>query len=221
MYARLLSLRLAPGATPAFAGLYRDRIGPTLAATPGCLAAVALAPAADDRGVASLTLWRAAEAADAYDREGRFGRLLGETEPLFPAHAPGSDPLGAGDEELEVEGYAAELALPPALGRALTGVAFARTIAVQAAAGREDEVERRAWAAVEAAAGEAAGLVSIFLLRGLDRRGRTLALGLWESAEAAGCWERGDRFAALVHELESAGLPPEVATYRVLFAGAF
>lgn len=221
MYARLLDLRLAPGATPAFAGLYRQRISPTLTATPGCLGAVALAATGHEEKILSLTLWRAAEAADAYDREGRFGQLLGETASLFPGRDRDADPLDDEGEELVIEGYAAELALPPALGRALSGVTFARTIVVEAAAGREEEIERRAWAAVNRAAEEALGLVSIFLMRGLDRRERTLVLGLWESEEAAGRWERSEPYLALLRDLESAGLAAEITPYRVLCAGAF
>lgn len=241
MYARFVSLRLLPGAAPAFVDLYRDRIAPTLAATPGCLAAVALAQTLREHELVSLTLWRAGEDADAYDREGRFGRLLNETEHLFP---PSSGEAGLGDieEDLLVEGYSGGLLLPGALGEALGEVRFARTIAVQVEPSRADEFDRRYRADVLAAAGELPGLRSVFLLHGQDRPHRVVGLSFWESEDLAARYELSGRFEQLAEHLgdtlsplyrwrstvaggeggaPAGSAPFEVAGYRVLFARLF
>jgi len=245
MYARFVSLRLVPGAAPAFVELYRDRIAPTLAATPGCLAAVALAHSLHDREILSLTFWRSGDDADAYDREGRFGRLLNETERLFPPPS-GTAELGGLEEDLVVEGYAGTLLLPAELAGALREVRFARTIAVQVEPKRTEEFDRRYRADVLAAAGDLPGLRSVFLLHGQDRPNRAVGLSFWESEDLAARYELSGRFEALAEHLGetlsplyrwraavangSAGGPDgepavaapfEVAGYRVLFTRLF
>ena len=241
MYARFVSLRLVPGAAPAFVDLYRDRIAPTLAATPGCLAAVALAQTLREHEIVSLTLWRSGEDADAYDREGRFGRLLNETERLFPAPS-GTDALGGLEEDLVVEGYSGALLLPGSLAEALREARFARTIAVQIEPSRSGEFDRRYRADVLTAAGAVPGLCSVFLLHGQDRPNRAVGLSFWESEDLAARYELSGRFDELAEHLGETlsplyrwraavaggegGTPPgaapfEVAGYRVLYARLF
>lgn len=245
MYARFVSLRLVPGAAPAFVELYRDRIAPTLAVTPGCLAAVALAHSLHEREILSLTLWRSGGDADAYDREGRFGRLLNETERLFPAPS-GSAELGGLEEDLVVEGYSGALLLPGELADALREVRFARTIAVQVEPSRAEEFDRRYRADVLAASGDVPGLRSVFLLHGQDRPNRAVGLSFWESEDLAARYELSGRFETLAEHLGETlsplyrwraavaggpaggpdGEPPvaapfEVAGYRILFVRLF
>ena len=241
MYARFVSLRLVPGAAPAFVELYRDRIAPTLAATPGCLAAVALAQTLREQEIVSLTLWRAGGDADAYDREGRFGRLLNETEHLFPAPS-GSGELGGLEEDLAVEGYAGELLLPGALDEAFGEARFARTIAVQVEPSRIGEFDRRYRADVLATAGHVPGLRSVLLLHGQDRPHRAMGVSFWEREDLAARYELSGRFDELADHLgdtlsplyrwrstvagTEGGAPPgaalfEIAGYRVLYCRVF
>ena len=77
MYLRFVHLRVREGQEGAFTRFYQERAIPALAVTEGCLFAGLLAPWRGESHQ-SLTIWRTAEHAAAYEERGVYRRLLAE-----------------------------------------------------------------------------------------------------------------------------------------------
>jgi heme-degrading monooxygenase HmoA len=113
MFVRFVRLQVREGREAAFAEWYRERVIPALARTHGCVFAGLLTPW---RGVdhhRSLTIWRNAGAAAAYERSGLYHELLEEASPMLSpktewvvrgGQAPGAT-TDAGIREIPPEGF--------------------------------------------------------------------------------------------------------------------
>lgn len=82
MYLRFIRLVVREGSEPAFQKFYRERVIPTLASCPGCIFAGLLTPWRSEEH-RSLTLWRSADDARAYEEGGLFQMLLRECMPYL------------------------------------------------------------------------------------------------------------------------------------------
>lgn len=200
MYVRLLRLSLRPGALPAFEALYDSRIFPTLSGIEGCRGAALLSQARRDEEVVSMTVWRDRAVADAYDREGRFARLLNEAERLMPDAA--EDPDSPEDDDVSVEGFGAELLVAPDLAAALVPGTFARTLSVRVAPDRVRDFDLRYRAEVASAHEDFPELFAVFLLHGAVHREATLGLSLWRGEEAAARYDLSGRFDELARDIK-------------------
>ncbi len=239
MYLRFVRLHLRRGAEPGFREFYSDRVEPALAATPGCLFAGLLEPwrGEDHR---SLTLWRSAEDARAYEDSGLYHQLLREAEPYLSSRTTWRVRLvdeGAGGEtpqrEIPPEGYALEagdaagsLERP---GRSL----YVRIVAVHVASERQREFVELYRGTVLPAVQAFAGCHGAFLAEGARDPNEMLSISVWDREESATRYEMSGEFERLTRELQSTFSPlrqwqltlreggerqatPDVATYHLV-----
>ena len=208
MHARFVRFRLKPGAGAAFESLYAERILPALARTEGCVGVALLSRVRAEEELVSATFWRGRDGAEAYDRTGRFARLLNEAEPLLAG--------GEGPDDLSVEGFSAELLAPSSLSGALVAGSVARTATVRVAPGKTEEFDRRYRAEVAAALADFPGLFAVLLLHGVERPGHTVGLSLWRGEDAAARYDLSGRFEELSRDLSDTISP--VARWRAAWA---
>jgi heme-degrading monooxygenase HmoA len=197
MIARFLRFGVRDGALTPFVELYGDRILGVLAGIDGCLGAAVLHSARRERQLISVTFWEGPEQAAAYDREGRFGRLLNEADALM---AGGDEDLGAPDD-LQVEGYTAELLAPDRLSSALAVGLYARTAEARVESSHLEEFDRRYRSEVGIAQSSFAGLKAVLLLHGIPHPERSIGLSVWDNEEAAARYELSGRFEELEERL--------------------
>lgn len=185
---------LRPGARGAFESLYDSRIVPALQGTEGCLGAALLSGAAAEEALVSVTFWREREAAEAYDRTGRFARLLNEAEPLMAEEGPSGD-------DVSVEGYTAELLVAESLAGALLPGSVARTLTARVDPGMREEFDRRYRAEVASARADFPGLVAVVLLHAVERPGLVVGLSVWRGEDDAARYDLSGRFQGLGRDL--------------------
>lgn len=216
MHVRFVRFRLKPGAGASFGSLYAERILPALARTDGCLGAALLARVRAEEELVSATFWRRREGAEAYDRTGRFARLLNEAEPLLAGGGEPADPAAPPEDDLSVEGFSAELLAPAELSGALVPGSVARTVTLRVAPGKTEEFDRRYRAEVATALADFPGLFAVLLLHGVERPGHTVGLSLWRGEDAAARYDLSGRFEELSRDLSDTLSP--VARWRAAWA---
>jgi heme-degrading monooxygenase HmoA len=192
MIARFLRFSVREGALTPFVDLYGSRIVQVLSGIDGCLGAAVLHSVRHERQLISITFWAGSGEAAAYDQEGRFGRLLNEAD----AYMAGSDDEPDA-EDLQVEGYSAELLIPADLSSALVVGRYARTAEARVEAEHLDEFDRRYRAETGISQNSFPGLRAVLLLHGSAQRERTIGLSVWENEEAAARYELSGRFEEL------------------------
>ncbi len=200
MHVRFLRLLFRAGAVPEFVRIYDERILATLSATEGCLGAALLTRARRDEEVLSLTAWRGAGHAIAYDEGGSFARLLNLTEHLLDESPNGRATL-APEHDLAVESYDADLLPPTTLADALVPGRFARTVAVDLALEGADVFDRRYRAETSLAREDFPGLSAALLLRHTGQPSRVVGVGFWRGEEDAARYELSGRFDRLAESL--------------------
>jgi heme-degrading monooxygenase HmoA len=201
MHVRFLRLRLQPQTFREFAAIYEDRILAVLAGTDGCLGAALLTRARAQEEVVSLTVWRDRAAADAYDGEGRFARLLNQAEHLLAeSAAPQVD--DSPERDLAIEGYDAELVAPPHLRAVLAPGGFARTVSARVAPELSDAFDARYRAESKTALIDFPGLRAVLLLHRVGGSPATVGLSFWEGEEYAARYELSGRFEELARGLD-------------------
>lgn len=219
MYLRFIRLVVREGSEAAFQTFYRERIIPALTAVPGCVFAGLLTPWRSDEH-RSLTLWRSADAALAYEKSGLYHQLLGESMPYLSSRtvwrarladdpletlAPGADP--ANQREIPPEGY--ELAGADAeekLGAAPRSV-FVRVVAVQLATERREEFLARFRSLVIPALHATPGCLGALLAEGVRDRNEALSITLWDCETSATRYEMSGEFERLSRLVESTYAP--------------
>jgi heme-degrading monooxygenase HmoA len=200
MHTRFLRFHLQPGMLPQFTAMYESRVFPVLAETEGCLGAALLVHSMRQEEAVSLTVWRGREDAAAYDREGRFARLLNLAESLLAetdADAGGAFP----ENDVAVEGYDAELVAPAKMWAVLGQGGFARTASAQVAPERSEAFDARYRAEAATALVDFPGLRAVLLLHRVDGRAVTVGLSFWDGEESAARYELSGRFEDLAKGL--------------------
>ncbi|KAA0256238.1 hypothetical protein FBQ97_21110 [Acidobacteria bacterium ACD] len=200
VHARLVRFGLKPGARAEFESLYASRILPALEGTAGFLGAALLSHLAAEEAIVSLTFWRERGAAEAYDRTGRFARLLNEAEALIAEEGEAGPVLPAGGD-VSVEGYAAELLVEARLAGALLPGCVARTVTLRVDPGMREEFDRRYRAEVATARQDFPGLVAVLLLHAVERPGLVVGLSVWRGEDDAARYDLSGRFQELGRDL--------------------
>lgn len=200
MHTRFLRLHLQSRTLQELTAIYEDRVLPALAGTDGCLGAALLVHSRKPEDVVSLTVWRDRAAADAYDGEGRFARLLNLAEHLL-AESAAAPADGFPERDLAVEGYDAELVAPPNLRAALAPGGFARTVSARVAPERSGAFDLRYRAEAATALVDFPGLRAVLLLHRVDASSVTVGLTLWDGEESAARYELSGRFEELAKGL--------------------
>jgi heme-degrading monooxygenase HmoA len=114
--------------------------------------------------------------------------------------AGGDDDPGAPDD-LQVEGYTAELLVPDQLRSAIAVGLYARTAEARVESGHLEEFDRRYRAEVGIAQSSFDGLGAVLLLHGVPHPERFIGLSVWDSEEAAARYELSGRFEELQERL--------------------
>jgi heme-degrading monooxygenase HmoA len=242
MYLRFVRLYLREGAEPAFRKFYTERVQPALAATPGCLFAGLLAPWLGDEH-RSLTLWRSADDARAYEEGGLYHQLLREVEPYLSARTVWrarlvDDASGSGEaiqREIPPEGYELESSAAASTlerpGRSL----YVRIVAVHVASERQREFVERYRDTVLPALRAFPGCHGAFLAEAARNPNEMLSISVWDREESATRYEMSGEFERLIEETRSTFSPlrqwqftlrdggaderqaqPDVATYHLV-----
>jgi heme-degrading monooxygenase HmoA len=225
MFVRFVRLRVREGQEGAFADWYRARVIPALSAMQGCVFAGLLTPwrSEDHR---SLTIWRNAGAAAAYERSGLYHELLGEAEPMLASGTEwkvrlGKDSGGLTDAEIREippDGFVIDAGdgIAGRLGRELD-TAFVRFVSVRVAPDRIGEFvsaySNHILPTLRAQPGFRGGLLAEE--RGED--GACLSITLWEREEDATRYEMSGAFAQLVDDVKDTFSP--IYTWRQTLAG--
>src|SRR5262245_28873383 len=240
MYLRFIRLHLKEGAEPAFRKFYAERVQPALAVTPGCLFAALLAPWRSEEH-RSLTLWRTAEDARAYEESGLYHQLLDECEPYLSSRTVWRVRLGdsSGDEpprrEIPPEGYSvAEGAAGDSLGRGGRSL-YVRIVSVAVASERRAEFETFYRGTVQPTVESHPGCYGAFLAESARDPNEMLSLTVWDREESATRYEMSgdverlaERGRAMVsplrqwqltlHDGDERSAGPEVSTYHLVAA---
>ena len=237
MFVRFVRLRVREGQESAFVEWYGARVIPALARTHGCVCAGLLTPWRSDEH-RSLTIWRTAGAASAYERSGLFAELRREAEPMLArrdeASAPTTEtpeataasPIGGEAGELrdaEIRGLPPEGFLIDAgdgaanrLGRELD-TAFVRFVSLRLAPDRIGEFvtlySNRILPTLRAQAGYRGG----FLAEERGDGAAFLSITLWDREEDAMRYEMSGAFLQLVDEVKETFSP--VYAWQAALAG--
>lgn len=219
MHLRFVRLVVREGAEAEFQSFYRSRVIPTLEGLPGCLFAALLTPWRSEAH-RSLTLWRSADDARAYETSGLYQMLLRESTPYLTsrtvwrarlAEEP-RDPLAtlpptavapSATQEIPPERYellgdggSEKLArLPPS--------AYVRVVAVKISPERRAEFESLYRELVLPALRDSAGCLGAFLAEASRDPNEALSITLWDREESATRYEMSGRFERLVRQVES------------------
>jgi len=83
LFIRILSVKLQPGKTEEFAGIYQAEILPVLRSVQGCRYAFLTEGVEERNEVISLTIWDSKQAADVYESSGLFRKLTKKVQHTF------------------------------------------------------------------------------------------------------------------------------------------
>jgi heme-degrading monooxygenase HmoA len=214
MYLRFIRLVVREGSEPEFQAFYRGRVIPALQSVPGCVFAGLLIPWRSDEH-RSITLWRSAEDARAYEQSGLYHQLLAESMPFLSSRTVwrvrlGEDPAetmdpaaaAAGRREIPPEGYQlggegvklSELAHRP----------FVRIFAARAAPGRSRELAAIYREVVVPTLQETAGCLGAHFAEGARDPDEILSITVWDREESATRYEMSGEYDRLRRRLRPA-----------------
>jgi heme-degrading monooxygenase HmoA len=214
MFVRFVPLLVREGQEAAFAAWYRERVIPALSTTHGCVFAGLLTPWRGEEH-RSLTIWRNAGAAAAYERSGLYDELLAEAAPMLSSRnewveRAGREP-GAGTDakirEIATEGFVVD-AGDGAQGR-LGGeieTAFVRFVSVRVAPDHIGEFVSAYSNRILPRLREQPGFRGGLLAEDRTDEGTCLSITLWDREEDALRYEL-DVFPGLVQGVKSTFSP--------------
>jgi heme-degrading monooxygenase HmoA len=219
MYLRFIRLVVREGTEAQFAGFYRERVIPALTAVPGCVFAGLLTPWRSEAH-RSLTLWRSARDAHAYEDSGLYHRLLRESTPYLSSgtvwRARSGDPsrdetIAPGEpverREVPPEGYEiVERSSAERLG-GLPSSAFVRVVAVRAAPNRLGEFVALYREHVLPALRATAGCLGVILAEGEGDSNAVLSITIWDREESSTRYEMSGEFERLRRQVEPTLVP--------------
>jgi heme-degrading monooxygenase HmoA len=214
MFLRFVRLDVRAGSEADFQRFHRERVLPALQRVAGCLFAGLLAPW---RGEAhrSVTLWRSADDARAYEDSGLYRELLRESEPMLSERTVwrvrlSEDPLetlGPPERDIRPDGYRLDVGTPPDRLADLPRAAHVRMVAATVRQDRRDEFLALYRDAVLPALQEAPGCLGAFLAEGGRDPDEALSITLWEREEDAVRYELSGEFDRLTRRLQSSFAP--------------
>jgi heme-degrading monooxygenase HmoA len=202
MFMRIVNLKVKEGRLRDLARFYEDRVIQALQESGGCLYASLLQPSGDDQECISMTWWRSKEAAEEYEKSGRYDELLDDSDDFLAeisegrvqssAKSPGAFPTL---QDPTVEAYPVEVA---AVGEVVDAVGphrfFVRIVSARVEAGRFDELKKRYDEEVKPALMATKGCRAVFLVENVKSRSRVLSVTLWDSEEDAIRYELSGAF---------------------------
>jgi heme-degrading monooxygenase HmoA len=226
MFLRFVRLEVREGSEAAFQRFYRERVMPALGGVDGCLFAGLLAPWREEAH-RSVTLWRSADDARAYEESGLYHELLDESEPFLAARTVWRVRLADGPQATEgppagdllADGYRLDEGAAPGALDGLERAVHVRMVAVAVRPERREEFLGLYRDAVLAALQEAPGCLGAFLAESAGHPGEALSITLWAREEDAVRYEASGEFDRLTRRLEGS-FSPRVGWQLTLGEGA-
>jgi heme-degrading monooxygenase HmoA len=202
MFMRIVNLKVKEGRLRDLVRFYEDRVISALQESGGCLYASLLQPSGDDRECISMTWWRSREAAEEYEKSGRYDELLDDSDDFLAEVSEGRVQSSAGSpgtysalQDPEVEAYPVEVA---AVGEVVDAVGphrfFVRIVSARVEAGRFEDLKKRYDEEVKPALMATKGCRAVFLVENVKSRSRVLSVTLWDSEEDAIRYELSGAF---------------------------
>ncbi|KAB2962769.1 MAG: hypothetical protein F9K18_09385 [Thermoanaerobaculia bacterium] len=214
MFLRFVRLDVREGSEAAFQAFYRERVLPELGRVEGCRFAGLLTPWRAEAH-RSVTLWRTADDARAYEESGLYHELLRESEPFLsertvwrvrladePAGTPGSQ-----DGETRQDGYQLGAGTAADDLDRLPSAVHVRVVAVHVVPDRREEFLALYRDAVLPALQEARGCLGAFLAEGARDPDEALSITLWDREESATRYEMSGEFDRLTRRLQATFSP--------------
>lgn len=210
MFLRFIRLVVREGSEAAFQKFYSERVIPALTAVPGCAFAGLLTPWRSEEH-RSLTLWRTAEEARAYEKSGLFHRLLRESAPYLSERTVwrarlADDPLETlppeGEREIPPEGYEVQ---GDGAGETLASASrslFVRVVALHSAPNRRTEFLERFRGEVLPALRATEGCRGALLAEGIRDPDEALSITVWDRESSATRYEMSAESERLTRILE-------------------
>jgi heme-degrading monooxygenase HmoA len=205
MYMRFLRLKVREEWLGELQRYYTERVVPALRGTPGCMYASLLQTAAPVGPCVSLTLWRDAASALAYESGSLFSELLAECSRFLDGSAPvrAASPGTAGRSA--AEGY--ELLEGPAPDLS-SGLEHRRlhmhVVALLVQEGKSDLLAELYRREVAPALEGLKGFVGAFLVEASDKPNQALSLTFWDRDGDAIRYELSGAFDSLTSKLQEA-----------------
>lgn len=205
MYLRLVQTLVDPNRAAEFSAIYTNKILPALARTPGCLYAALVLNTRKRDSAVSLSLWRSKGDADAYEKTGLYREFVDLSRPFFSDATTWKLRLsedmrleyGPVNEEPVVRTYVGV----DEHGTSDSGVAascgFLRIVSMQVQAGQAEVFTRLYRDHVLAALRREPGCCSIQLAQSVSDPLEFISFTIWESRQAAECYETSGRFEGL------------------------
>jgi heme-degrading monooxygenase HmoA len=149
-----------------------------------------------------MTWWRSREAAEEYEKSGRYDELLDDSDDFLAEVSEGRVQSSAGSpgtysalQDPEVEAYPVEVA---AVGEVVDAVGphrfFVRIVSARVEAGRFEDLKKRYDEEVKPALMATKGCRAVFLVENVKSRSRVLSVTLWDSEEDAIRYELSGAF---------------------------
>ena len=193
MFMRFVNIRVREGKLRELARFYEDRVIPALDESGGCLYASLLQPSGDDRECISMTMWRSAEDAEAYEKSGLYDELLDDSDDFLAEVSEGKVESSTGSsgaftalQDPEVEAYPVEVA---GVGEVVDAVGphqfFVRIVSARVEAGKFEQLKQRFDEEIKPALMATKGCRAVFLVENVKRRSRALSVTVWDSEEDA------------------------------------
>lgn len=214
MFLRFVRLDVREGSEAAFQRFHREQVLPALQRVEGCLFAGLLAPWREEAH-RSITLWRSADDARAYEESGLYRDLLREAEPFLSERTVwrvrlAEDPLetaGPPERDIRPDGYRLDAGALPDTLDPLSRRAHVRMVAAHVRQDRRAEFLALYRDAVQPALHEAPGCLGAFLAAGARDPDEMISITFWEREEAAVRYELSGEYDRLTRRLEATFSP--------------
>lgn len=214
MFVRFIRLPVSEGQESAFAAWYGARVIPALSKVHGCAFAGLLTPWRGVEHHRSLTIWRNAGAASAYERSGLYHELLREAEPMLSNRTEWRVRPGKGDStdaeirEIPPEGFVVDAGdgVQCRLGEGIE-TAFVRIVSVRVAPDHIGEFVSAYSNKILPAVRAQPGFVGGLLAEDTEEVGDCLSITLWEREEDAARYEMSGAFKELIEGVKNTFSP--------------
>lgn len=210
MFMRLVQVKVKPESFDELRSVYEERIIPELEKVEGCLFASLVQSAHQPDECISLTMWDSVDAAEAYVRDGTYGRLLDEvlihlvntTEWKVQLSADQTLEYVPVKEEPDVKGYEisqTQQAVPPSEN---PGSLYVRVLSLKFQQGKLEEFKEIYEREILPILSKTMGCRYVYLTGDSGKGDSALSMTIWDSKEHADEYESNGTFDLLVSKIK-------------------
>lgn len=208
MYLRFIHISIEEPRLKEVQSFYQERVIPDLEAAGGCRFASLLQSTSDGSRCASLTLWDAAEQADAWATSDRFRQILEDGSPLLSGASSWQGALtDTSVPEAAVRTFTIEAGEQTRPNGALADQSFFRITSFRVREGAWDDLVRLYDQEVIPTLLSMQGCRSAFLIESTEDPDRGLSVSIWDREEDAIRYEISGNFDLLTRKLKDTLTP--------------